>query len=154
MLEEKRRLLVVESRVHADLADALLAGARKAIEAADAEHDVVTAPSALEIPGVIATAEEGGHRPAGVRYDGYIALACVIRDETYQFNVMAHETARGLMDLQIGRRLVIGNGILNVDTAEQAWTRVRAPGGGKGAEAARACLDMIVLKRKLLGATR
>lgn len=154
MLEERRRLLAVESRVHVDLADALLDGARAAVEAAGADLDVVVAPSAFDIPGLIAQAEEGGHRPAGVRYDGYIALGCIIRDETYQFNVIAHETARGIMDLSIGKRLVIGNGLLAVETVEQAWTRVRGEDGGKGASAARACLSMIASKRRLLGAIR
>jgi 6,7-dimethyl-8-ribityllumazine synthase len=150
VLQDRLRLLAVESRVHADLADALLAGARSAVEAAGADLDVVAAPSAFDIPGLIAHAEEGGHRPAGVRYDGYIALGCIIRDETYQFNVIAHETARGLMDLSIGKRLVIGNGVLAVETADQAWARV----GGKGAAAAEACLSMIATKRRLLGAIR
>ena len=154
MLEDKLRLLVVESRVHGGLADALLAGARGAITAAGADHDIVTAPSAFDIPGVIAWAEEGGHRPAGVRYDGYVALGCVVRDETYQFNVIAHEAARGLMDLSIGKKLVIGNGLLNVEHIDQAWARVAGEDGGKGAAAARACLAMIALKRRLLGAYR
>jgi 6,7-dimethyl-8-ribityllumazine synthase len=154
VLEERLRLLAVESRVHVDLADALLEGARSATQAAGADLDVVTAPSAFDIPGLIAHAEEGGHRPAGVRYDGYIALACIIRDETYQFNVTAHETARGIMDLSIGKRLVIGNGLLTVETVDQAWARVRGADGGKGGSAARACLSMIAAKRRLLGATR
>jgi 6,7-dimethyl-8-ribityllumazine synthase len=154
VLEEKRRLLIVESRVHETLADTLLDGARKAIEAGNADCDVITAPGAFEIPGLIAHAEEGGHRPAGVRYDGYVALGCVVRDETYQFNVIAHETARGLMDLTIGKRLVIGNGLLNVEHIDQARARVMGPDGGVGGAAARACLAMIALKRRLLGAAR
>ena len=154
LLIEKPRLLVVESPVHAEFADALLTGARQAIAAADAEFDVVTAPGPLDIAGVIALAEEGGHRPAGVRYDGYVALGCLVRDETYQFVVAAHETVRALVDLTIGKRLVIGNGVLNVETLDQARERIFAPGGGVGASAARACLQMLGLKRKLLGATR
>ena len=154
MLRDKLRLLVVVSRIHPELAEAMLDGARAVFAAADADHDVVTAPSAFDIPGVIAQADEGGHRPAGVRYDGYVALGCVIRDETYQFNVIAHETARGLMDLSIGKRLVVGNGILNVETVEQALARVRGDDGGAGGIAARSCLSMIALRRKLLGAIR
>ena len=154
MLRDKLRLLAVESRVHGDLADALLSGARTAALEADVELDVITAPSAFEIPGLIAIADEGGHRPAGVRYDGFVALGCVIRDETYQFNVIAHETARGLMDLSIGKRLLIGNGILNVETADQARARVGGADGGLGGFAVRACLSLITLRRKLLGAIR
>jgi 6,7-dimethyl-8-ribityllumazine synthase len=153
LLEERRRLLAVESRVHPDLADALLDSARAAVEAGGADLDVITAPGAFDIPGLIAHADEGGHRPAGVRYDGYIALGCIIRDETYQFNVIAHETARGLMDLTVGKRLVIGNGLLAVETIDQAWARVRGE-DGRGAAAARACLSIIATKRRLLGAIR
>jgi 6,7-dimethyl-8-ribityllumazine synthase len=154
LFKDKLRLLVVEARAHADLADAMLAGARQAIEAADADHDVITAPGAFEIPGLIANAEEGGHRPAGVRYDGFIALACVFRDETYQFNVVAHETARGLMDLSIGKRLIIGNGVLNLEHVGQAGPRLSGDGGGAGGAAVRSCLSMIALRRRLLGAIR
>ena len=154
MLRDKVRLLAVESRVHGDLADALLNGARQAVEAADAELDVITAPSAFEIPGLISIADEGGHKPAGVRYDGFLALGCVIRDETYQFNVIAHETARGLIDLSIGKRLLIGNGILNIENLQQARARVSSADGGVGGSAARACLALVILRRKLLGAIR
>jgi 6,7-dimethyl-8-ribityllumazine synthase len=151
MLEEKIRILVVEARFYDDLADALLAGATDVITAHDAEYDVVSVPGALEIPGAIALAEEGGHRPAGVRYDGYVALGTVIRGETYHFEVVSNESARGIMDLAIGKRLCIGNGILTVEDEDQAWARARASEGDKGGGAARAALAMIGLKRQLLG---
>jgi 6,7-dimethyl-8-ribityllumazine synthase len=154
MLEDKLSLLIVEARVHGEISDALLAGATAAIAAAGAEQAVVTVPSALEIPAAIALAEEGGHRPAGVRYDGYVALGCIIRGETFAFEVMATESTRGLIDLSIGRRLAIGHGILTVDTEQQARTRAEADGGDKGGAAARACLEMIALRRRLLGQAR
>jgi 6,7-dimethyl-8-ribityllumazine synthase len=156
MPQDKPRVLIVEARFYAHISDALLEGAVKAIRAAGAEHDVVTVSGALEIPAVISLAEEGGHRPAGISYDGYVALGCVIRGETYHFEVVANESARGLMDLSIGRRLPIGNGILTVDTEAQALARARSGGkdGDKGGFAARACLDMIGIKRRLLGQTR
>jgi 6,7-dimethyl-8-ribityllumazine synthase len=154
MLEDKVRVLVVEARFYGEISDALLEGATNAIAAAGAEHDTVTVPGALEIPAAIALAEEGGHRPAGIRYDGYVALGCVIRGETYHFEAVANESARGLMDLAIGRRLAIGNGILTVETEAQAWARARASEGDKGGFAARACLGMIALRRQLLGQTR
>ena len=154
MLDEKLRLLIVEARFYDHLADALLEGATKAITAAGAEYDVVTVMGALEIPAVISLAEEGGHRPAGVRYDGYVALGCVIRGETYHFEVVSNESARGIMDLAIARRLPIGNGILTVDTEAQALTRARASEDDKGGFAARACLGMIDIKRRLLGQVR
>src|SRR5579862_4008147 len=104
MSADEIRLLVVEARVYPELADELLNGAAQVISAFGAEHDVVTVPGELEIPAAIALAEEAGHRPAGVAYDGYVALGTVIRGETYHFEIVADESARGLMDLAIGKR--------------------------------------------------
>ncbi len=154
MLEDPLRILIVEARFYDHIADELLAGAKAALKAASAEFDVVTVPGALEIPGVIAMAEEGGHRPAGVRYDGYVALGCVIRGETYHFEIVAGESARGITDLAIGRRLAIGNGILTVDTESQALARARAAELDKGGGAAKACLAVIAVRKRLLGTTR
>jgi 6,7-dimethyl-8-ribityllumazine synthase len=154
MLEEKIRVLIVEGRFYDELSDELLKGAADAVTAFGAEYDVVTVPGALEIPAVIALAEEGGHRPAGARYDGYVALGCVIRGETFHFEIVAGESARGLMDLAIGKKLAIGNGILTVDTEDQAWARARVSEGDKGGFAARACLDVISVRRRLLGQAR
>jgi 6,7-dimethyl-8-ribityllumazine synthase len=154
MLEDKIRILVVEARFYDELADALLQGATDVITAMDAEYDVVSVPGALEIPGAIAWAEEAGHRPAGVKYDGYVALGTVIRGETYHFEIVSNESARGIMDLTIGKRLCIGNGILTVEDGDQAWARAKASQGDKGGGAARAALAMIGLKRQLLGHVR
>lgn len=154
MLEETLRLLIIEGRVYDDVSDALLEGAADAITVAGAEYDLLTVGGVLEIPAVVALAEEGGHRPAGVRYDGYIALGCVIRDDSYQFEIVSHESARGLMDLAIGKRLAIGNGLLAVDDRDQAMTRARVSGDDRGGGAARACLQMIDHRRHLLGQAR
>jgi 6,7-dimethyl-8-ribityllumazine synthase len=129
-------------------------GATSAIEAFGAEYDVISVPGALEIPAVIALAEEGGHRPAGIRYDGYVALGCVIRGETYHFEIVSNESSRGLMDLAVGKRLAVGNGILTVEDEQQAWARARISEGDKGGGAARACLEVLSLKRRLLGQSR
>ena len=152
--EEKIRILVVEARFYSDLADELLKGATDALEALGAEYDVVTVPGAREIPAVVALAEEGGHRPAGVRYDGYVALGAVIRGETYHFEIVANESARGLTDLAVSRKIAIGNGVLTVEDESQAWERARVSKGDKGGFAARACLDVVALKRRLLGQAR
>jgi 6,7-dimethyl-8-ribityllumazine synthase len=154
MLEDPLRILIVEARFYDHIADELLAGARAALQAAGAESDVVTVPGALEIPGVIAMAEEGGHRPAGVRYDGYVALGCVIRGETYHFEIVSGESARGITDLAIGRRLAIGNGILTVETEAQALARAKASELDKGGGAAKACLAVIGVRKRLLGTPR
>lgn len=154
MSDEPIRILIVEARFYDDLADALLEGATQALGAYGAEYDVVTVPGALEIPGAIAFAEDGGHRPAGKRYDGYVALGCVIRGETYHFEIVSNESARGIMDLTIGKKLCIGNGVLTTEDDEQAWARARVSEGDKGGGAARAALTMIELKHQLSGATR
>jgi 6,7-dimethyl-8-ribityllumazine synthase len=154
MSDEPIRILIVEARFYDDLADALLEGAAQALTAYGALYDVVTVPGALEIPGAIALAEEAGHGPAGVRYDGYVALGCVIRGETYHFEIVSNESARGIMDLTVGKRLCIGNGILTTEDDEQAWARARVSEGDKGGGAARAALSMIALKQQLMGGHR
>jgi 6,7-dimethyl-8-ribityllumazine synthase len=154
MLDEPLQILIVEARSHDRVADDLLSGAKAALGAAKAQFEVVTVPGVLEIPAVVAMAEEGGHRPAGVRYDGYVALGCVIRDETFHFEVAAAESARGLMDLAIGRRLAIGAGILTVEDEEQALRHAQPAGADKGGAAANACLAVIGVKRRLLGQAR
>ena len=154
MSDEPIRILIVEARFYDDLADALLEGATQALSAYGAEYDVVTVPGALEIPGAIALAEDAGHKPAGKQYDGYVALGCVIRGETYHFEIVSNESARGIMDLAIGKRLCIGNGIRTTEDDEQAWARARFSEGDKGGGAARAALSMIALKQQLMGVKR
>ena len=154
MNEDAMRILIVEARFYPDLADELMKGAVDALQAFGADYDVATVPGALEIPAVIALAEEVGHRPAGVAYDGYVALGTVIRGETYHFEIVANESARGLMELAVGRRLAIGNGILTVEDEAQAWARARVSEGDKGGGAARACLDVLSLRKRLLGQAR
>jgi 6,7-dimethyl-8-ribityllumazine synthase len=155
MSDEQIRILIVEARFYDHLADLLLAGAKSVLDAFGAGYDVVTVPGALEIPAAIAFAEEGGHRPAGAAaYDGYVALGTVIRGETYHFEIVAGESARGIMELAIGKRLAIGNGILTVEDEAQALARARAEDGDKGGGAARAALEMIALKRQMLGQKR
>jgi 6,7-dimethyl-8-ribityllumazine synthase len=155
MSDETIRILIVEARFYDDLADELLEGATQALKAFGADYDVVTVPGALEIPAAIAFAEEGGHRPGGSgAYDGYVALGTVIRGETYHFEIVSNESARGVMDLTTTRRLAIGNGILTVEDEAQAWARARQSEGDKGGGAARAALAMVALKQQLLGKKR
>src|SRR5690606_34750428 len=137
-------LLIVEARFYDDLSDALLEGAKTALAEAGATADVVTVPGALEIPAAIAFAEAGGRG-----YDGYVALGCGIRGETSHFAIVANESSRGLMDLSIQRGLAIGNGILTVETEDQAWARARPGEGDKGGFAARAALAMIELGARM-----
>ena len=151
MSETQIRVLIVEARFYSDLADELLRGAVDALESFGAAHDIVTVPGALEIPGAIAIAEGSAHRPTGgVHYDGYVALGAVIRGETYHFEIVSNESARGIMDLTT-RGVAIGNGVLTVEDEEQAWARARVSEGDKGGGAARAALTMIALKQQLQG---
>ncbi|MFJ6322336.1 MULTISPECIES: 6,7-dimethyl-8-ribityllumazine synthase [unclassified Rhizobium] len=141
-------ILIVEARFYDDMADALLDGAKTALDAAGATYDVVTVPGALEIPAAIAMALDGGDN-GGVIYDGYVALGMVIRGETYHFDIVANESSRALMDLAVSESLAIGNGILTVENDDQAWARARRSDKDKGGFAARAALTMIALKEKL-----
>ena len=143
-------LLVVEARFYDDLSDALLDGAKAALDEAGATYDIVTVPGALEIPAAIAMALDG--MDAGtVAYDGFVALGLISRGETYHFDVVANESARALMDLSVSESLPLGNGILTVENEAQAWARARKSELDKGGFAARAALTMIALKDKLGG---
>jgi 6,7-dimethyl-8-ribityllumazine synthase len=135
------KLLIVEARFYAHLNDLLLAGARAAIEAAGHTHETVTVPGALEIPGAVALAAESG------RFDAFVALGVVIRGETYHFEIVAGESARGLMALSMDG-LAVGNGILTVENEAQALVRADPSQKNKGGEAAMAALAMLALKQR------
>ncbi|RIK88778.1 MAG: 6,7-dimethyl-8-ribityllumazine synthase [Hyphomicrobiales bacterium] len=142
------RILIVEARFYDDLADALLAGAKAALDDAGARYDVVTVPGALEIPAAISFALDAAEED-GVDYDGFVALGCVIRGETYHFDIVANESCRALMELAVDESLAVGNGILTVENEAQAWARARREEGDKGGFAARAALTMIALRDRL-----
>ena len=133
--------LIVEARFYDALADALLDGAEAALTAAGATFDRITVPGALEIPAAVARASESGG------FDGYVALGCVIRGETYHFEIVAGESARGLMALALDG-LAIGNGVLTVENEAQAWARARRSEKDKGGEAAKAALAMVALAKR------
>ena len=142
------RILIVEARFYDDIADALLAGASKVLKEAEAEFDCVTVPGSLEIPTAIAIAMDAAKRRRRP-YDGVVALGCVIRGDTIHFDIVSHQSARGLMDLSVARQLPIGNGIITVDNEAQAWVRARPEEQDKGGDAARAALAMVGLKRQV-----
>ncbi|GGC74017.1 6,7-dimethyl-8-ribityllumazine synthase [Chelatococcus reniformis] len=140
------RVLIVEARYYEDLADELLAGAVAAVEAAGAGYQVVTVPGALEIPAAIAIAVDAAAATTEP-FEAAVALGCVIRGETAHFDIVAGESARALMDLSVDRRLPLGNGILTVETDEQAWARARVSDMNKGGGAAEAALAVLRIKR-------
>jgi len=135
------RCLIVEARFYDHLNDMLIAGARKALEEAGHEVEVLTVPGALEVPGAIALASESG------QYDGYVGIGVVIRGETYHFEIVAGESARGLMALTMDG-LAIGNGILTVENEEQALERADPGRKDKGGEAAKAALALLALRER------
>ncbi|MCJ8158977.1 6,7-dimethyl-8-ribityllumazine synthase [Sphingomonas sp. LaA6.9] len=133
------KFLIVEARFYEHLNDMLLDGARTALEDAGHAHETVTVPGALEIPAAIALAAESG------RYDGYVAIGVVIRGETYHFEVVSNESARGIMALTLDG-IAIGNGILTVENEVQALTRANRKEKDKGGEAAKAAIAMLELQ--------
>lgn len=136
--------LIVEARFYEALADAQMAGAIAALEAAGATYERVAVPGALEIPAAIAFAHTGTQH-----FDGYVALGCVIRGETTHYEIVCNESARALMDLTIAENLAIGNGILTVENENQAWDRADRTRKDKGGGAAEAALAMVALRAKL-----
>jgi 6,7-dimethyl-8-ribityllumazine synthase len=133
------KFLIVEARFYDHLNDLLIEGAKAALDEAGHKAEVITVPGALEIPGTIALAAESG------RYDGFIAIGVVIRGETYHFEIVAGESARGIMALTMDG-IPIGNGILTVENEAQALTRARPDEKDKGGEAAKAAMAMLELK--------
>jgi 6,7-dimethyl-8-ribityllumazine synthase len=142
------RALIVEARFYDDIQDALLEGAVAELNAAGVTHDVITVPGALEIPAAIAIAFDAAQQ-RGKPYDAAIALGCVIRGETIHFEIVSMESSRALMDLAVSMRLPLGNGIITVNSDEQAWARARADELNKGGDAARAALAMLRIKRRM-----
>jgi 6,7-dimethyl-8-ribityllumazine synthase len=145
---EGARILLVEARFYEDIADALLKGATRALEAAGAAVERVSVPGSLEVAPAIAILLDAAER-AGKPYEGVVALGCVIRGETLHFEIVSQESARALLDLSVARGQPIGNGILTVDTDAQAWARARPDEADKGGDAARAALALVRLKRRV-----
>ena len=109
---------------------------------------MISVPGALEIPAAIAIAMDASKK-IGKPYDGAIALGCVVRGDTIHFEIVSMESSRALMDLSVARSLPLGNGIITVNTTEQAWERARADRLNKGGDAARAALTMMRIKKRL-----
>lgn len=135
------KFLIVEARFFDHLNDMLIEGAKAALKAAGHEAEVLTVPGALEIPGAIALADESGN------FDGYVAIGVVIRGETYHFEIVAGESARGIMALTMDG-VAIGNGILTVENEAQAIVRADPAQKDKGGEAAKAALALLALRER------
>ena len=133
-------ILIVEARFYDDIADELVQGAQAALNAASATFETIAVPGAYELPAAVRMAMESG------RFDGYIALGCVIRGETSHYDYVCGESARGLMTLCTEHGIALGYGILTTEDRDQAWVRASRADKDKGAVAARACLRMIALR--------
>ena len=138
----KAHLLILEARFYGELCDELAKGAIAACERAGATWERAAVPGALELPGAIGLAANSG------RYDGYVALGCVLRGETAHYDIVANQSARGLMELTL-EGLCIGNGILTCETEAQAWARAKVAEMDKGGGAADAALAMIAFARAM-----
>ena len=142
------KILIVEARYYDAIGAMLFDGARAAIEGAGATLEILRVPGALEIPAAIAIALDAA-AAAGRPYDGAVALGCVVRGETYHFEIVAGESSRAIMDMTVNRKAAIGNGILTVETIPQAEERADPRRGDKGGDAARAALTLAKIKREL-----
>ncbi|MEO0817366.1 MAG: 6,7-dimethyl-8-ribityllumazine synthase [Pseudomonadota bacterium] len=136
------RVLIATSRYYEKISLELEAGVNEVLSAAGAQVETIEVPGAFEVPGVIAMAADSA------KYDGYVALGCVVRGETSHYDYVCGESARGLMRLATERRLAIGYGILTVESQEQAWVRADRQQKNKGKDASEACLAMLALRKK------
>jgi len=136
------RILLVSADFYPEVTDEMKAGARAALKEAGTDFDEISVAGAFEIPPAIAIALSSG------KYDGFVALGCVIRGETTHYDYVCGESARGVMELNITRKACIGNGILTVENMQQAMARAKVSEGNKGRDAAGAALQLVALKRK------
>lgn len=134
-------VLIVSANFYADISAEMVKGAQARLQEAESSWDVLEVPGAFEIPAVIHFAMNNK------KYDGFIALGCVIRGETTHYDYVCAESARALMNLAHKDGAAIGYGILTVEDEDQAWVRAKISDGNKGKDAAEACLRMIEIKR-------
>ncbi len=147
----KQHILIIEGRFYEDIGNELLAGAVAELEAAGVSYDHVVVPGALEIPQVLTQAVERGimgNEATNPIYTGAIALGCVIRGETYHFEIVCNQSNHWLMDTAMCHGIAVGNAILTVETHAQALERAQGGREGKGGDAARACLKLLQISSK------
>ncbi len=137
-------ILIVAATFYKDIAAELIKGAANVLKEAKIHYDIIEVPGAFEIPATISMASQSG------KYDGYVALGCVIRGETTHYDYVCAESARGLNELAVKCLLPIGYGIITVENFEQAWVRARVNKKNKGGGAAIACIEMMKLKKKFV----
>ncbi len=143
------RVLVVEARYYQEMADALLAGAKAALQAARVDFDVLTVHGALETPTMVVMALDAA-KAQGQPYDAAVVLGTVIRGDTTHYDIVSEESCRGLMQISIERAFPIGNGILTVENEEQAWDRALPEKQDKGGGAVRAALIVLANRQAVM----
>lgn len=150
-MRAKPHIMIVDAPFYKDISAALVKGATEALDAVGATYEVFSVPGAFEIPGAIRLALDARGKDGGPRFDGYVALGCVIRGETSHYDYVCGESARGLQDLAVRDKAAIGYGILTVESKQQAMVRAAGPKSIKGRDAVEACLAMIALRREFGG---
>jgi 6,7-dimethyl-8-ribityllumazine synthase len=149
-MDRKPHIMVVEAPFYRDISDELAKGAIAVLDARGATYERYEVPGALEIPAAVLYGVRMKERQMNRRaFDGYIALGCVIKGETYHFEIVANESARGLQQVALDHDLALGNGVLTTYTKAQAMERARVSGENKGGAAATTCLEMLALKNRL-----
>jgi 6,7-dimethyl-8-ribityllumazine synthase len=150
-MREKPHIMVIDAPYYGHISALLVKGATEALDAAGATYEIFNVPGAFEIPGAIRLAMDAKDASGDARFDGYVALGCVIRGETSHYDYVCGESARGLQELAIRDKACIGYGILTVENEKQALSRAGGPKSIKGKDAVEACLAMIALKRAFGG---
>ena len=148
-MEDQPHVLIVEARFYEDIADRMMDSVLEEIEAAGATYERFQVPGTFELPGAIKMAIRSmDFFSARRRFDGYIALGCVIRGETTHYDYVCQESARGLNDLILQYSIALGYGVLTCENKDQALARASRDKHDRGGAAARACLAMIDIKRQ------
>ncbi len=148
MATDTPHIMFVEARFYEEIGDALMESAIKVLEDASATYERFQVPGTFELPAAIQFAVRSmDFYTARRRFDGYIALGCVIRGETSHYDYVCAESARGLQDLALKNTLAMGYGILTCENRKQAMARASSDQHDRGGAAARACLAMVELKR-------
>ena len=146
----RAHVLMIEGRFYDKIADMMVEGASQELTKRGATFERITVPGALESPQVLAAAAAA--RTAGrTQFDGAIALGCVIRGETFHYDIVCNNANHWLMEVAVNHDVPVGNGILTVENEAQALERAQGGAAGKGGDAARACLKLIEIKRAFWG---
>ncbi len=139
----KPSILMIVSPYYKEIVDELVKGATAELESRGCEYERIDVPGALEIPVALALAVKAKQIGARQKHQGCIALGCVIRGETAHYDIVSNESARGMIKIGMECAIPVGNGILTVDSRDQARVRADSKGKNKGRDAVNACLSLL-----------